>query len=193
MPSSGYTAITFVANEQPTTAKWNLIGSNDASFNTGNGFNDGIIVPRHLAASAATTSKVKLNAIDWEDAGSSAVAITSTSYIDVTGISTTYTSGDTPEKLFICAQFMALGAGGNYGFFFTINVNGTDTRTHFLTALNNVWNTVSKWTTVDIPANTTVTIKLRAKVGASSNVTISRDTADSAYRPKFIGFAISNA
>lgn len=50
MASSGYTAITFVANEQPTTAKWNLIGSNDASFNNGNGFEDGIIVARHMAA-----------------------------------------------------------------------------------------------------------------------------------------------
>lgn len=50
MPSSGYTSITFVANEQPTTAKWNLVGSNDASFNNGNGFNDGVIVTRHLAS-----------------------------------------------------------------------------------------------------------------------------------------------
>lgn len=53
MASSGYTAITFVADEQPTTAKWNLIGSNDASFNNGNGFEDGIIVARHYAAASA--------------------------------------------------------------------------------------------------------------------------------------------
>lgn len=52
MPSSGYTAITFVANEQPTTAKWNLIGSNDSSFNTGDGFNDAIIKTRHLGSSS---------------------------------------------------------------------------------------------------------------------------------------------
>lgn len=49
MASSGYTVITFVANEQPTTAKWNLIGSNDASFNNGNGFEDDIIINRHIA------------------------------------------------------------------------------------------------------------------------------------------------
>lgn len=48
MPSSGYTAIEFVAGEQPTTAKWNLIGSNDASFNNGNGFEDNIILDRHI-------------------------------------------------------------------------------------------------------------------------------------------------
>lgn len=59
MSSSGYTAITFVANEQPTTAKWNLIGSNDASFNNGNGFEDGIIVNRHIGAGELRTSKLK--------------------------------------------------------------------------------------------------------------------------------------
>lgn len=61
MPSSGYTAITFVASEQPTTAKWNLIGSNDASFNTGDGFNDGIIIPRHLATGAVTSPALALS------------------------------------------------------------------------------------------------------------------------------------
>lgn len=60
MPSSGYTAITFVANEQPTTAKWNLIGSNDASFNNGNGFEDGIIVNRHVAAGAVKGANLNL-------------------------------------------------------------------------------------------------------------------------------------
>jgi hypothetical protein len=48
MPSSGYTAITFVANEQPTTAKWNLIGSNDSSFNLGTGLEDNVILDRHI-------------------------------------------------------------------------------------------------------------------------------------------------
>ena len=60
MPSSGYTAITFVANEQPTTAKWNLIGSNDASFNTGNGFNDDIILARHVA-----DDQLNADHMDW--------------------------------------------------------------------------------------------------------------------------------
>lgn len=58
MSSSGYTAITFVANEQPTTAKWNLIGSNDASFNNGNGFEDDIILNRHIATGNLYASKI---------------------------------------------------------------------------------------------------------------------------------------
>lgn len=59
MPASGYTAITFVANEQPTTAKWNLIGSNDASFNTGDGFNDEIILDRHIGPLELKTNKLE--------------------------------------------------------------------------------------------------------------------------------------
>lgn len=49
MASSGYSAQTFVAGEMPTTAKWNLLWSNDQSFNSGNGFNDGILMPRHFS------------------------------------------------------------------------------------------------------------------------------------------------
>lgn len=63
MASSGYTAISFVANEQPTTAKWNLIGSNDASFNNGNGFEDGIIVSRHFATKAVPASALPTNSV----------------------------------------------------------------------------------------------------------------------------------
>lgn len=50
MPSSGYTAWSVIAGEQPTAAKWNQLGSNDASFNNGNGFEDSIILSRHLGA-----------------------------------------------------------------------------------------------------------------------------------------------
>lgn len=34
-----YSADTFVADEQPTTAKWNKLWNNDAAFNDGSGFN----------------------------------------------------------------------------------------------------------------------------------------------------------
>jgi hypothetical protein len=50
MPSSGYTANSFTANQQPTTAIWNELWANDASFNSGAGFNDSIIITRHIAA-----------------------------------------------------------------------------------------------------------------------------------------------
>lgn len=58
MPGSGYTAITFVANEQPTTAKWNLIGSNFESLVDGSGFDDNFIVNRHIAVEEITGDKL---------------------------------------------------------------------------------------------------------------------------------------
>lgn len=45
-----YSADTFVADEQPTTAKWNKLWSNDASFNDGTGIADDAILGRHIAA-----------------------------------------------------------------------------------------------------------------------------------------------
>jgi hypothetical protein len=50
MPSSGYVANSFTAGQQPTTTIWNELWANDASFNSGAGFNDGIIITRHIAA-----------------------------------------------------------------------------------------------------------------------------------------------
>lgn len=40
-----YSADTFVADEQPTTAKWNKLWANDASFNDGSGIANGAITP----------------------------------------------------------------------------------------------------------------------------------------------------
>lgn len=43
-----YSADTFVADEQPTTAKWNKLWNNDASFNDGTGIADDAILARHI-------------------------------------------------------------------------------------------------------------------------------------------------
>jgi len=58
MPSSGYTVITFVADELLTSTKMNQMGANDAAFNNGNGFEDGIIVTRHYASESITAAKI---------------------------------------------------------------------------------------------------------------------------------------
>lgn len=63
MPASGYTAITFVADELLTSTKMNQMGANDAAFNNGNGFNDGIIVARHFAAGAIGNAAVAAGGI----------------------------------------------------------------------------------------------------------------------------------
>lgn len=50
-----YSADSFVADEQPTTAKWNKLWSNDAAFNDGSGFADGIVLPKHLITGAGSS------------------------------------------------------------------------------------------------------------------------------------------
>lgn len=56
-----YSADTFVADEQPTTAKWNKLWSNDASFNDGTGIADDKILTRHILDSNVTSDKLSLD------------------------------------------------------------------------------------------------------------------------------------
>jgi hypothetical protein len=59
MSVSGYAAWSVVASEQPTTSKWNILGSNDAAFNTYLTATNNIITPNMLALNpqvAATAS-----------------------------------------------------------------------------------------------------------------------------------------
>ncbi len=43
-----YTAWSVVFGEQPTAAKWNQLGTNDAGFKDGTNFDDSIVQPKHL-------------------------------------------------------------------------------------------------------------------------------------------------
>jgi len=56
-----YTAFSVVFGEQPTAAKWNTLGANDASFNDGTGIDNGKILPNHLFSGAST-----LNTWVWD-------------------------------------------------------------------------------------------------------------------------------
>jgi microcystin-dependent protein len=62
MPSSGYTTWSVTVGEQPTTTKWNLLGLNDGSFNTGLGFNDSIILWRHIQTDMIPTGTIHMYA-----------------------------------------------------------------------------------------------------------------------------------
>lgn len=56
-----YASWSVVFGEQPSAAKWNILGTNDASFNDGTGIANGSILPNHLKASAST-----LNTWAWD-------------------------------------------------------------------------------------------------------------------------------
>ena len=51
-----YSADTFVADEQPTTAKWNKLWSNDASFNDGTGIADAALIARHYSSASIASA-----------------------------------------------------------------------------------------------------------------------------------------
>lgn len=62
-----YSADTFVADEQPTTAKWNKLWSNDASFNDGTGIANDAIVNRHYADASIDPAHLASAARWWEE------------------------------------------------------------------------------------------------------------------------------
>jgi hypothetical protein len=93
MSSSGYTPQSFFAGEVPTTTIWNFLWTNDASFNSGDGFNDGIILTRHLASHAVS----RVTTIFDEVAASNPAQMIGQTWTDVTnwtGGSITTNGGD---------------------------------------------------------------------------------------------------
>lgn len=57
----GYASWSVVFGEQPSAAKWNILGTNDSSFNDGTGIAAGKILPNHLLAAASS-----LNTWVWD-------------------------------------------------------------------------------------------------------------------------------
>jgi len=77
-----YASWSVVFGEQPSAAKWNILGTNDASFNDGTGIGDNAIAARSLATNAIKLGYSALTA----DAASSGTTNT-----DVAGLATTVT------------------------------------------------------------------------------------------------------
>ena len=73
-----YQVWSVVFGEQPSASKWNILGTNDASFNDGTGIADAAVITRILAGGAATTDKN--TAVVYSD-GMSAVGITTTDQV----------------------------------------------------------------------------------------------------------------
>lgn len=88
-----YSADTFVADEQPTTAKWNKLWSNDASFNDGTGIADNAILQRHLSSNIVGVDEIATGAIllGYDTKTDANFTTSSTSSVQVTGLSVTVT------------------------------------------------------------------------------------------------------
>lgn len=61
-----YVAWSVVFGEQPTAAKWNILGTNDASFNDGTGIADDAILARHIANLAVSNPQMAADTFLWE-------------------------------------------------------------------------------------------------------------------------------
>lgn len=61
-----YTAWSVVYGEQPTAAKWNQLGTNDAGFKDGTNFDDDIIDSRHYAAGSIDYEHLGTDIFGWK-------------------------------------------------------------------------------------------------------------------------------
>lgn len=91
-----YASWSVVFGEQPTAAKWNLLGSNDASFNDGTGIGTNAVAAASLAQTAIHLGN---------GTSTSAFATTSATSVQVTGVTVTVTIPSGSRKVLI-------GAGG---------------------------------------------------------------------------------
>lgn len=134
-----------------------------------------------------------LATLEYVDPGASNVNITSTSLVDIPGISTTYTNKySVPIRIKVTLDFMALG-NGLAGAFIGVNVDGITSVLRFLSVINAIWTTVSKDFYFTIPAGKTVAIKPQAKVGNSQSFSWGRDNSDPAFRTRIIVQEVSAA
>lgn len=62
-----YTAWSVVYGEQPTAAKWNQLGQNDAGFKDGTNIDDDAILNRHMAALSVEQSNINFASFNWEN------------------------------------------------------------------------------------------------------------------------------
>lgn len=135
-----------------------------------------------------STGQLKPRILDWIDSGGSNFTTSSTTYVAITGISTTYTSGATPEKLFVWFQGMAsvsTVASGQV----TLGVNGTPISGDLAeyTDENTSWDRFSHLYIIDVAANTTITLAGYAQ----TNTGTLNFHRSSPYLASMRGFAIS--
>lgn len=79
-----YSADTFVADEQPTTAKWNKLWTNDASFNDGTGIATGAITSAKISGLDRSLLTTDSNPYRFRARRTSALTLGSSSFQKIT-------------------------------------------------------------------------------------------------------------
>jgi hypothetical protein len=156
---------------------------------------DGAVTAAKLAAGAATPDKVFGLYLDWLDSGQAGnVTITSSTYIDVTGIQTTVTNPyPVPLKFEVIMSMMMCANGGTYGGYIGLSVNNVDQTPRYATLIAGKWDSVTQSYMVTLPANSTVTLRGRGKTQAGGSISWGRDNTDTAFRTKLTGKVVGTA
>ena len=133
-------------------------------------------------------NQVVLGSINFLDSGGSNFTTTSATNVDITGITTTYTTGPTPERLYIWFQGMVMNSAVASGEV-TLSINGTDqTDLSAYKDDSGQWDNFCKMYIYDAPANTAIVIKGRAKNSGGNTLTFHRSAP---YTSSIRGFATS--
>ena len=175
MASSGYTAITFVADQLLTSTVMNQMAANDAAFNNGNGFEDSILLTRHFANLQILSKHMKPSY--GYTAGSTGGARQSigTSWTAVQGATRSYTSGPTAEVLFIFGTCIANATAA--GSQFLIGQGTTPLGKSDYDDQSGTFKGRMGFLIYEIAANTTLTFGLLGKA-ASGTVAVGNAAAD---------------
>ena len=112
-----YAAWSVIAGEQPTTAKWNILGTNDASFNDGTGIADLAIATAKLADKAVTSRKMGITS--GTSRATDAATGLGTSAADIPGLVTPTITPSNDCTIFVQANLEVGGANA------TVNFAGT--------------------------------------------------------------------
>ena len=97
-----YAAWSVIAGEQPTTSKWNILGSNDSSFNDGSGFGSGSVATAAYATKSVTPPKLNTPAVSLSYFFNPAFTGTSASAAAITGMSQAITTLGGGLEVFYC-------------------------------------------------------------------------------------------
>lgn len=124
-----YTAWSVVYGEQPTAAKWNQLGENDAGFKDGTNIDNLAIINRHLGAGAVTPNKQTTPTAGSYTLRTGDFTTTSGSPVDITGGSLSQSITTNGGKLF-GMFFMSAQVSTNTAQFYVTVDTGTPKAIH---------------------------------------------------------------
>lgn len=109
-----YASFSVVFGEQPSAAKWNILGTNDASFNDGTGIADDKIHSRHIDWAATGGVSGDSGGIWWEELGRDTLS----------GAGDTLSVASLPARKYLMLLIYVADTGGTISGRFKFNNDG---------------------------------------------------------------------